>query len=135
MNQWTLLVGSLPLAYSVGAGMPGALPLDQRQVAEVLLTAAQSLFGVAVLASLSLSLLEGGLLAGLFIAQLVAGGVIRAGLRDAATGEAELLVFSLIYIVLSVLFMFQARRTLASLWHSFTTKSSRRSVAGERDLV
>ena len=60
VNQWTLLVGSLPLAYSVGAGQLGALPLDQRQVGEVLLTAAQSLFGVAVLASLSLTPGRGG---------------------------------------------------------------------------
>src|SRR5205085_10264165 len=64
LNQWTLLVGSLPLAYSVGAGRLAALPLDSRQVAEVLLTAAQSMFGIAILASMSLSLLEAGLLAG-----------------------------------------------------------------------
>src|SRR5438067_2302769 len=31
LNQWTLLVGSLPLAYSVGAGQLAALPLDTRQ--------------------------------------------------------------------------------------------------------
>ena len=38
LNQWTLLVGSLPLAYSFGAGQLAALPLDSRQVSEVLLT-------------------------------------------------------------------------------------------------
>src|SRR5437870_5342052 len=43
INQWTLLVGSLPIAYSIGAGHVAPLPLDERQVAEVLLTAAQSL--------------------------------------------------------------------------------------------
>src|SRR5205085_4109689 len=64
LNQWTLLVGSLPVAYSFGAGHLAALPLDTRQVAEVLLTAAQSMFGIAILASMSLSLLEAGLLAG-----------------------------------------------------------------------
>jgi cation:H+ antiporter len=135
VNQWTLLVGSLPIAYSFGAGAPAALPLDQRQVAEVLLTASQSLFGVAVLASLSLSLLEAGLLAGLFTAQLVAGGVVRAGLHDAAGGEAELLIFSLIYILLSLLFMFQARSTLATLWQSITTKSVKRRIASSHDLL
>src|SRR5579859_7481026 len=55
LNQWTLLVGSLPLAYSVGlyssasTSIVQALPLDTRQAYEVLLTAAQGVFGVAVL--------------------------------------------------------------------------------------
>src|ERR1700704_1214772 len=58
INQMTPLVGRLPIPYSIGAGHVAPLPLDERQVAEVLLTAAQSLFGVGVLASLSLSLWE-----------------------------------------------------------------------------
>src|SRR5439155_24517864 len=81
VNQWTLLVGSLPLAYSVGAGHAAALPLDQRQMAEVLLTAAQSLFGIAVLASMTLSLFEAALMATLFIAQFVIGGPLRTSLQ------------------------------------------------------
>ena len=128
VNQWTLLVGSLPIAFSVGAGMPAALPLDQRQVAEVLLTASQSLFGVAVLASLSLSLVEAALLAGLFLAQLVIGGVLRAGLHDTAGGETELLVFSAIYLVLSVVFLAQARHNIASLWHTLTRRQAEPST-------
>ena len=51
VNQWTLLVGSLPIAYLAGGGS-AALPLDARQVEEFLLTAAQTLFGVAVLLTL-----------------------------------------------------------------------------------
>lgn len=31
INQWTLLVGMLPLAMSVGAGAIASLPLDARQ--------------------------------------------------------------------------------------------------------
>ena len=116
VNQWTLLVGSLPLAYSIGAGQPQALPLDTRQVAEVWLTAAQSLFGVAVLASLSLELGEAALLAGLFLAQFVAGGIIRAGLRNTASGEAELIVFSIVYVLLSLVFAVRARGVLKTMW-------------------
>jgi len=81
VNQWTLLVGSLALAYSAGAGQLAALPLDQRQVGEVLLTAAQSLFGLAVLAGLAFSLRDAALLAALFVGQLVLGGILRAGQR------------------------------------------------------
>src|SRR5581483_6257087 len=67
INQWTLLVGSLAVSYSIGAGAPSALPLDSRQQAEVLLTAAQSVFGVAVLASLTFDVGQAGVLLGLFL--------------------------------------------------------------------
>ena len=56
INQWTLLVGMLPLAMSVGAGSLTALPLDARQHEEFFLTAAQSLFAIALLLRLRLSL-------------------------------------------------------------------------------
>jgi cation:H+ antiporter len=54
INQWTLLVGMLPLAMSVGAGSLTALPLDARQHEEFFLTAAQSLFAIALLLRLRL---------------------------------------------------------------------------------
>ena len=116
LNQWTLLVGSLPLAYSVGAGHLAALPLDNRQAAEVLLTAAQSLLGIAVLASMSLSLFEAALLAGLFVAQLVLGGLLRTMLHNAQGGEVELIIFSVVYVLLSLFFLYQARRVVRLLW-------------------
>jgi cation:H+ antiporter len=122
LNQWTLLVGSLPLAYSVGAGHLAALPLDNRQSAEVLLTAAQSLFGIAVLASMSLSLFEAGLLAGLFIAQLVIGGVLRTAMHNAQGGEVELIAFSVVYVLLSLFFLYQARRVVQLLWSTGRAK-------------
>lgn len=56
INQWTLLVGMLPLAMSFGAGNLTALPLDARQHEEFFLTAAQSLFGLALLLRLRLGL-------------------------------------------------------------------------------
>ncbi|MBI4515763.1 MAG: sodium:calcium antiporter [Deltaproteobacteria bacterium] len=64
VNQWTLLVGTLPLVYSIAMGAPAALQLDARQVEEVLLTSAQSLFAVMILSNLRLSLVEA---AGLFV--------------------------------------------------------------------
>ena len=51
VNQWTLLVGSLPIAYLLGGGSD-ALVLDARQVEEFLLTATQTLLGVAALLAL-----------------------------------------------------------------------------------
>jgi cation:H+ antiporter len=126
LNQWTLLVGSLPLAYSVGVltlpsaggalyAFTTALPLDARQVDEVLLTAAQSLFGVAVLASLSLELGEAILLAVLFLAQFLLGGILRASLHNAGIADEELVIFSLAYLLLSVVFLYRARKTISEL--------------------
>jgi cation:H+ antiporter len=71
VNQWTLLVGTLPLVYSISLGSPGALPLDARQVEEILLTAAQSAFAVLLLLNLHLSLKEAAVLLVLFGSQLV----------------------------------------------------------------
>ncbi len=115
VNQWTLLVGSLAVSYSFGAGHPAALPLDDRQVAEVLLTAAQSFFGLAVLAGLTFHLGEAALLAGLFVLQLVAGGVLRAGLHDAAAASTELYAFSALYVLLGLIQLWRARQTLVGL--------------------
>lgn len=70
INQWTLLVGMLPLAMSVGAGSLMALPLDARQHEEFFLTAAQSLFGLALLLRLNLGLGGAIALVVLFSAQV-----------------------------------------------------------------
>lgn len=51
VNQWSLLVGSLPVAYGFGGGGIG-LPMDARQVEEFVLTATQTLLGVAIIIAL-----------------------------------------------------------------------------------
>ncbi|MBE0415037.1 MAG: sodium:calcium antiporter [Dehalococcoidia bacterium] len=71
VNQWTLLIGTLPVAYCISLGGIGALPLDARQVEEVLLTGAQSAFAIAILARLRFSLPSAAILFLLFITQLV----------------------------------------------------------------
>jgi cation:H+ antiporter len=70
VNQWTLLVGMLPIAYSVGGAGLTPLHLDARQEEEVLLTAAQSLFALTVMANFKFSLVEGAMLAIMFLTQL-----------------------------------------------------------------
>ena len=61
------LLRTLPLVYSIALGHPGSLHLDARQVEEILLTAAQSLFAVAVLSNMRLSVFEASVLAILFV--------------------------------------------------------------------
>ena len=71
VNQWTLLVGTLPVVTSISAATPRALTLDTRQVEEVLLTAAQSLFGVILIARLGLDRRNAIILGVLFFGQLL----------------------------------------------------------------
>jgi cation:H+ antiporter len=71
VNQWTLLIGMIPVAYAISAGEITPMRMDPRQVEEVFLTAAQSIFAVAVLANLSFSLLEATMIFALFSTQLL----------------------------------------------------------------
>ena len=66
VNQWTLLVGSLPIAFAVGGGGSAGIALDARQTEEFILTAAQAVLGFAVLADLRLGIREALALLALF---------------------------------------------------------------------
>ena len=68
VNQWTLLVGSLPVGHLIGGG-GAALVLDSRQVVEVLLTATQTVMGVALILGLRFSRGAAWALLGLFLVQ------------------------------------------------------------------
>jgi cation:H+ antiporter len=70
VNQWTLLIGMLPVVFAISAGRLGPMELDQRQIEEMFLTAAQSLFAVAILVNLSFSLGEATVVFLLFSTQL-----------------------------------------------------------------
>jgi len=71
VNQWTLLVGTIPIVFSIGAGKIGALLLDLRQDHEIWLTAGQSIFAIAILTNLRISWYGAILLLGLFLAQFL----------------------------------------------------------------
>ncbi|MEV6135017.1 sodium:proton exchanger [Nocardia sp. NPDC051990] len=80
VNQWTLLIGSLPIAYMAGGGGT-SLALDARQTEELLLTAAQTLMGVAVLLALRFDRWAAWTLLGLFAIQFpLTGTHARLGL-------------------------------------------------------
>jgi cation:H+ antiporter len=71
VNQWTLLVGSLPIVFAISSSTMHGLPIDAVQREELFVTAAQSVFGVAVLANRSINTKEAFALLGLFMVQLV----------------------------------------------------------------
>ena len=100
VNQWTLLLGGLPIAFSISGETLGGLPLDGRQSEEVFLTAAQSLFAVAILVSLSLNRYEAGALLGLFAVQFVI-----------PISEVRI-VIAIVYLVLGIGMLVRQRREL-----------------------
>jgi len=76
VNQFTLLVGCLPFAYSLSSG-GHPLPLNSHQVAEVAVTGAQTLFAAATVANRTFGPKGALTLFGLFLAQLGATEVLQ----------------------------------------------------------
>jgi cation:H+ antiporter len=103
VNQWTLLVGSLWVAYSLGGGAGRPLPLDERQTEEFLLTSAQALLAFAVLADRRFGLWEALAVFGLFALQF-----------PFPTTDVRL-AFSAAYIVVAVGMLVYRRRHLPGI--------------------
>jgi cation:H+ antiporter len=110
VNQWTLLVGSLPIVFAISAGALHGLPIDSLQREELFLTAAQSAFAVAVLANRSISVREAFALLGLFLLQFVLGGVLPEQLR-----AVERVGVGVVYLVLAFVVLVQQRRYVRPL--------------------
>jgi cation:H+ antiporter len=107
VNQWTLLVGTLPIAFAIASGSLHGLPIVTEQREEVFLTAAQSVFAVAVLVTLSMTVAEAGALFGLFTVQFVAGAVGPSAIHDEVR-----IVTSVVYLVLAAGIFLKERRRL-----------------------
>ncbi len=71
VNQWTLLVGAIPVAFCLSAGSWRGLPLDARQTEELILTSAQSLMAAILIIDLRFSRIEAAALAALFLGQFL----------------------------------------------------------------
>jgi cation:H+ antiporter len=110
VNQWTLLVGTLPIVFAVASGGLSGLPIDAHQREELLLTAAQSFFALAVLASLSISVREALMLFGLFWAQFLVGALVPESLAD-----VERVGVSIAYLLLGLAIFARDRRLVLPL--------------------
>ena len=118
INQWTLLIGGLPVAYALSKGAVVGLPLDDRQVNEMLLTTAQSLFAVTVLASLYFRWWEALILFVLFAIQF------------AMPSDEVRLIMAVVYCVLALILLVVRRRTIPNL-----ISTARATYAGYRKGV
>ena len=131
INQWTLLVGMLPLALSIGAGATSPLPLDTRQGEEFFLTAAQSLLGIALLLRLRFGVVSALALAGLFAVQVGLAFVYR---NDEARTITTLTWLAWTYLGLAgLLFLINPRRLVALLRRAITGDVSDVEPSEDRD--
>jgi cation:H+ antiporter len=105
VNQWTLLVGSLPIVFAISSASLHGLPIAGAQRGELLLTAAQSLFAVAIIVNLRMSLGEAGWIFGLFWLQFVASLVAGEHVH-----EEVLLITSAVYLAAGTTLLVRSRR-------------------------
>jgi cation:H+ antiporter len=125
VNQWTLLVGTLPIAFALSSGTHHGLPIIARQREELFLTAAQSLFAVVTLINLSMSLREAAALFVLFWAQFLTGAVVPEDWHG-----VELMLFGLAYLALAAHGLVGSRKEVPRLLHDgFRAKYSELAAA------
>jgi cation:H+ antiporter len=110
VNQWTLLVGTLPIVFAIASGGFHGLPIEARQREELLLTAAQSFFALAVLSNLSMSVREAWLVFGLFWAQFIIGGIVPESIHG-----AERIAVAVVYLALGAWILLRDRQRLPRL--------------------
>jgi len=117
VSQWTLALGTLPVAYLAGVGQ-GPLPLLGREVVELLLTVGQALLAVAVLVTLRLERRDALLMLGLFAAQLLMPSTaIRAAL-------------TLVYLVLALDILASERWAVPALRRALKGEAASDAPAG-----
>ncbi|MGQ0772881.1 MAG: sodium:proton exchanger [Pseudonocardiales bacterium] len=97
VNQWTLLVGTIPIVFAISATTTDGLPLDTNQRFELLITAAQSLFAVSILVNLGMTVSGAVTLFVLFSVQFLASITLSA-----EANRLVIIVMSVLYGVLAV---------------------------------
>lgn len=114
VNQWTLLIGMLPLVYNISLGQITPMVLDGRQAEEILLTTAQSLFAIVLVANLRFSTGEAFLLFVLFASQIF------------FTSMEARLIYAAVYLTLALGWLLMApthlRGIRTMIWEGFKTK-------------
>jgi cation:H+ antiporter len=115
VNQWTLLVGALPLAYGLAAGGMAPMILNSRQKEELLLTSAQSLFAAVVISDFRFALWEAILLLILFTGQLL---MPQENIRY---------IFCGLYLVAAVVMLARSKLRRQMLWNALLLRTGRSS--------
>lgn len=119
LNQWTLLVGMIPGVYGVSSGSFSVpIPMGPFQMQELLLTAGQSIFAVALLLDMRLSLREAAVLLVLFSLQLLTPLYelpLEAALQLSHDPLRLHMFFANIYLVLAAILLVLQRKKVWQL--------------------
>jgi cation:H+ antiporter len=110
INQWTILVGVLPVVFAASAGGWHGLPLDTVQREELLLTAAQSMFAVGLVITGRLTATGAWSLLGLFTAQFVLAWTLPASARG-----SERLLLAAVYLLLALGLLIARRKAVRNV--------------------
>ena len=118
LNQWTLLIGTLAVVYSIAASHVGTLPFDDKQAAEIWITAAQSFFAIGVLTNFNISVREAVGLLVLFASQVVVEFVLIQTVPEPRATELSILLlygYTMVYLLLGGALFVQRRKSLRGL--------------------
>ncbi|MFB6311291.1 MAG: sodium:calcium antiporter [Salinirussus sp.] len=126
LNQWTLLIGTLVVVYSISLGHYGVLQFSQKQAGEIWLTAAQSFFAVTLLVNFEISIREAVALLGLFAFQFLPFFQTYDGL----------MLFSGLYLVLGIAILIWRRDDIPTVFarareHGISRQSAAVSAENE----
>ena len=132
LNQWTLLIGTLAVVFSIAAGHIGGLPLDEKQTVEIWITAAQSFFALGILANFEMSVREAIALFVLFISQVLAEFYVIQTMSEQAANQVSITIlyaYTVLYVVLGVALFVRHRESLRELLGR-TATNAREAVGG-----
>ena len=120
LNQWTLLVGMIPGVYALSAGtFDHPIPMDHVQMHEILLTAAQSLMAVMLLAAMRISGRGALVLFGMFVMQFAAEPLLEplsGVLPWAGRVESVHVVLSMVYVAAAAVLFLRNPGQVVALW-------------------
>ncbi len=135
LNQWTLLIGTLAVVYSIASGSIGTLPFDEKQAVEIWITAAQSLFAIAILSNLRITVWEAVTLLVLFLTQVFAEFAIIRTVAEPRATELSILVlyaYTAVYLALAAVLLVKRREAVARLLRA-TVQSARSAFGASAD--
>ena len=118
LNQWTLLIGTLSVVFSLAYGQYGVLPFDSKQAAEIWITAAQSYFALAILIDFEISVREAIAIFALFISQVLLEFLLIRGAITLPMGldsEGLLLAYTALYTVFGTTLFLKRRAALREM--------------------
>jgi cation:H+ antiporter len=133
LNQWTLLIGTLAVVYSLALGKYGMLPFDDKQTLEIWITAAQSYFALAILINFNISMREAVALLTLFVSQVVVEFlIIKDYVELGVTSHDVLLGYTVVYIVLGTVLFVRRHRAVRSVLQ-LTAVTARAAMGKDSD--